>query len=193
MRFAHFGEGEYEPDRDRSCVLLLGVAKDAPKAGDPKSQKRNPAPLQSRPRRTSAPNAATRKPGPEVGHAVVSRRRRPERNRFALDGDWLVADEYVESTDATSMLDLRYHAGEVNLVLDRTTRTRRAGGDRARRQAGPEERLGTSIVELRRPDHHRVDAADLYDLIEDGPNGRPHAARAARGAGVQRVRVHVRC
>ncbi len=108
-----------------------------------------------------------------------------DRGLIGMEGDWLAADEFIESTDAHEIAAINYHAGEVNLVMDRTRKRSTYavieldGNPVPKANWGPdiEDRDGETVV--------HVDAADLYHLIANGPEG-DHILRIKPvGAGVQ--------
>jgi hypothetical protein len=185
VRFTHFGEGEYS-QTEQVLRVLLGVKKDAPKAADPKKPAENltaaitpetylgsergstesPEELQSGPHHFTLPSS--------LSH-----------NNFGLDGDWLVSKQFLESTDAKENLDLRYQAGEVNLVMDRTNATDAIAVIELDGQPVPASARGSSITERDGQTVVNVASADLYHLIANGPKG-DHTLRIhPLGAGVQ--------
>ncbi len=135
IRYVHFGEGEYS-QTETILRVLLGVAKDAPRAAAPDEVTPTLGAVVTPETYLGAERGDPQGQDLRGGTHSYNRPKELGRNRFALDGDWLIGDEFVESTDATSVLSLNYHAGEVNLVFDRTRTTPAVRGDRTRRKAG---------------------------------------------------------
>jgi thiol-disulfide isomerase/thioredoxin len=164
VRFNHFGEGEYD-DTETVIRVLLGVDKNAPRAADPKAAKTN----------LTARNTPETYLGDERGGS----------DDVSLTGRWDKTDQYIESTDAHEVLALRYHAGEVNLVLDRSRKNPTYAVIELDGKPVPKAARGSSIVERDGETMVDIDAADLYHLIAHGPDGNHTLSFHPGGAGVQ--------
>jgi thiol-disulfide isomerase/thioredoxin len=164
VRYVHFGEGAYD-EAENAIRALLGVAKDAPRADDPKAKAPN----------LTAANTPETYLGSERGGS----------DDVKLTGRWKTADQYIESTDAHEVLKLTYHAGEVNLVLDRTRKHPTYAVVELDGEPIPEGARGSSIVERDGQTMIDIDAADLYHLVADGPKGDHVLTFHPGGAGVQ--------
>jgi thiol-disulfide isomerase/thioredoxin len=164
VRYVHFGEGEYSQTEDVIRVLL-GVAKNAPRAVDPKQK-------------ASALTAAIT-PETYLGSE------RGGSDAVTLSGRWNTEGQFVESTDAHENLELRYHAGEVNLVLDRTRKNPTYAVVELDGKPVPKAAWGTSIVDRDGQTMVDIDKADLYHLIQNGPEGDHTLTFHPGGAGVQ--------
>jgi thiol-disulfide isomerase/thioredoxin len=164
LRYEHFGEGNYD-DTETVIRLLLGVAKDAPRAADPKQPE----------------TSLTMRISPETYLGSE----RGGSDDVKLTGRWKTADQYIESTDAHEVLKLTYHAGEVNLVLDRTRKHPTYAVVELDGEPIPEGARGSSIVERDGQTMIDIDAADLYHLVADGPKGDHVLTFHPGGAGVQ--------
>ncbi|HVT75973.1 MAG TPA: hypothetical protein VHD87_03005, partial [Acidimicrobiales bacterium] len=159
-----FGEGGYEEAED-AIRALLGVAKDAPRAADPHQHQES----------LTAANTPETYLGSERGGDDIVK----------LSGHWTTTNQYIESQDAHESLKLSYHAGEVNLVLDRSRQNPSYAVVELDGKPVPAANRGASIVER---DGHTVvdiDAADLYHLIAHGPKGNHVLTFHPGGAGVQ--------
>jgi thiol-disulfide isomerase/thioredoxin len=164
LRYVHFGEGDYD-DTENVIRLLLGVSKDMPRAADPNE----PAP------NLTAANTPETYLGSERGGS----------DAVTLTGRWKEAGQYIESTDAHEVLKLRYHAGEVNLVLDRTRKRPTYAVVELDGKPVPKDNRGASIVERDGQTMIDVDDADLYRLIANGPSGEHTLSVHPGGSGVQ--------
>jgi thiol-disulfide isomerase/thioredoxin len=164
VRYVHFGEGAYD-EAENAIRVLLGVAKDAPRAEDPKQPQ--------------ASLTAANTPETYLGSA------RGGDDYVKLTGHWKTTDQYVESTDAHEELKLTYHAGEVNLVLDRSRKHPTYAVVELDGEPIPENARGASIVERDGQTVVDIDAADLYRLIANGPKGNHVLTFHPGGAGVQ--------
>jgi thiol-disulfide isomerase/thioredoxin len=169
LRFQHFGEGEYS-ETESALRVLLGVAKDAARAADPHAKTGTLTAAITPETYLGAERGAPQGQDLSGGNHAFTRPKTLEHNRFALDGNWIVSDQYVESVDGRSQLELRYQGGEVNLVLDRST---------------PDPVELTVELDGRPVKVVTVDAADLYNLITDGPKGDHTLTLRAGGAGVR--------
>lgn len=169
LRFQHFGEGEYS-ETESTLRVLLGVPKDAARAADPKAKEGTLTAAITPETYLGAERGDPQGQDLSEGRQSFTPPKTLEHNRFALDGNWTVADEYVESVDSHSQLELRYQGGEVNLVLDRST---------------PDPVELTVELDGKPVKVITVDAADLYNLIKDGPKGDHTLTLRASGAGVR--------
>ena len=105
LRYVHFGEGAYDETED---VLrsLLGVPDDAPRAD------------------TSEEDGGSSRRSPELylgslrNIAQVPADGDIPKDKFALTGEWEVADEYAEAREAGAAIVLHFEGDEVNLVMD---------------------------------------------------------------------------
>jgi hypothetical protein len=102
-----------------------------------------------------------------------------------LTGRWDKQDQYIESTDAHEDIALTYHAGEVNLVLDRTRKNPTYAVVELDGKPIPENARGASIVFRDGQTMVDIDAADLYHLVANGPKGEHVLTFHPGGAGVQ--------
>jgi thiol-disulfide isomerase/thioredoxin len=164
LRYEHFGEGNYD-DTETVIRLLLGVAKDAPRAADPKQPE----------------TSLTMRISPETYLGSE----RGGTDSVKLDGRWKTEEQYIESTDAHEILKLTYLAGEVNLVLDRTRKNPTYAVIELDGKPVPERARGASIVVRDGQTMVDIDDADLYYLIKDGPDGEHTLTFHPGGAGVQ--------
>ena len=164
VRYVHYGEGAYDA-AENAIRALLGVAKEAPRAADPKAKE---------PRLTAA-NTPETYLGNERGGS----------DSVVLTGRWDKQDQYIESTDAHEDLKLTYHAGEVNLVLDRSRNNATYAVVELDGKPIPESARGASIVLRDQQTMVDIDAADLYHLIAHGPKGEHVLTLHPGGAGVQ--------
>jgi thiol-disulfide isomerase/thioredoxin len=185
LRYVHFGEGEYS-ETENVIRVLLGVAKSAPRAVDPNQKTANPTAANTPETYLGSARGSTASPeelkdGQQRFHLPATL----DRNEFALDGDWLVDHQFVESTDAHETLNLRYHAGEVNLVLDRTRKNPTHAVVELDGRPVPRGARGASIVERDGQTVVDIDSADLYHLILNGPEGDHTLTFRPAGAGVQ--------
>jgi thiol-disulfide isomerase/thioredoxin len=185
VRYVHFGEGEYKQTED-VLRLLLGVPKGAPRAKDPKKAT---ADLVHVP--TPETYLGTLRGGGLAGQELKSgthRYRMPKeigRNLLGLEGDWNATQEFIESTDAHETLALNYHAGEVNLVMARTRKNPTYAVVELDGKPVPAKYRGKDLIEQDTQTIVRIDAADLYNLIANGPEG-DHILRVhPGGAAVQ--------
>jgi len=169
LRFRHFGEGEYS-ETESALRVLLGVANDADRAADPQAEPSSFTAAVTPETYLGAERGDAQSQDLSPGRHDFVLPKTLERNRFALDGNWIVSDEYVESVDERSELALRYQGGEVNLVLDRST---------------PDPVEVTVELDGKQVKVLTVDAADLYGLIKDGPKGDHTLTLRAGGAGVR--------
>ncbi len=185
LRFVHFGEGEYAKTEDVIRVLL-GVGKNAPRAADPKQKERVPGAITTR--ETYLGNERGSAASPQSFDSGTRRFTIPktlDRNSFALDGDWLVSPQFIESTDALARLDLRYQAAEVNLVLGRSRKNPTYAVVELDGEPIPSSARGASILERGGQTVVDIDAADMYRLIANGPAGDHTLTLRPGGAGVQ--------
>lgn len=164
LRYVHFGEGAYD-ETEKVLRLLLGVEDDAPGAADP-----------DQPESEFATGIT---PETYLGKA------RGGSDAVTLRGRWKVEDQYVESTDAHETLTLRYRAGEVNLVLDRTRKRPTYAVVELDGKPIPKSARGASIVERDGQTVVDIDAADMYRLVANGPPGQHTLSFGPGGAGVQ--------
>jgi thiol-disulfide isomerase/thioredoxin len=164
VRYVHYGEGAYAA-AENAIRALLGVAKDAPRANDPKAD----------PTSLTGANTPETYLGRERGGSDIVK----------LTGRWNTQDQYIESTDAHEELKLTYHAGEVNLVLDRSRQNPTYAVIELDGKPVPESARGASIVVRDRQTMVDIDAADLYHLIANGPKGEHVLTFHPGGAGVQ--------
>jgi thiol-disulfide isomerase/thioredoxin len=164
IRYVHFGEGAYD-EAENAIRVLLGVAKDAPRAADPKA----------------ATESLTAANTPET----YLGRERGGSDAVKLTGRWDTTDQYVESKDAHEDLKLTYHAGEVNLVLDRSRKNPTYAVVELDGKPVPTGARGSSIVVRDGQTMIDIDAADLYHLIAHGPKGDHVLTFHPGGAGVQ--------
>jgi thiol-disulfide isomerase/thioredoxin len=185
VRYVHFGEGEYA-QTETVIRLLLGVADDAPRAADPKLKEPSPGLINTPETYLGNERGSTSSPQElaDGEHRFTVPKEIP-RNTFALEGDWLVAGQFVESTDAHENLFLRYHAREVNLVFDRTRKNPTYAVIELDGQPVPKSAWGASIVERDGQTVVDIDAADMYRLIANGPEGDHTLTVHPGGAGVQ--------
>ncbi len=166
LRYVHFGEGRYDETED-VLRALLGVDEGSPRAGDPDEE---PPPSDEVTRETYLGSLRGRTASPEGtrdngDRTFTAPDAALDPGEWALVGEWRVTDEYIEALAPGAVLELRYIAGEVNLVLDT------AGGPvdvGVRVDDEPKPPGGESTV--------TVDHADLYGLVSDGPPG-PHTLR----------------
>lgn len=163
----HIGEGGYDETEDL-LRDLLGVAESSPRA----SARRGAG-------RSSAIGAMTRETylgSLRGGRGFASAQplvdgttdfTGPESlgtNEVALVGRWKVTPEYVEAVDEGASIEIRYHAGEVNLVME-----------------APDGPIGATVaVDDRAARTVRVDAADMYRLVHDDEPGE-HVLRLSAG------------
>ena len=184
LRYEHFGEGEYS-ETESVIRVLLGVAKGSPKAADPKAKNGT---------LTAAITPETYVGGergdPEgqtfdTGHHRFTLHKTVDHNRYALDGNWNVHDQFIESEDAHEVLALRYQAGEVNLVLDRSRQNPTYAVIELDGKPVPKGARGPSITERDGQTVINIDAADLYGLIKNGPKGDHTLTFHPGGSGVQ--------
>jgi hypothetical protein len=164
VRYVHFGEGAYD-DAEDAIRILLGVPKGAPRAADPKAAAQS----------LTAANTPETYLGSERGGA----------DYVKLTGRWDVQDQFIESQDAHEDLKLTYHAGEVNLVLDRSRQNPTYAVVELDGTPIPDSARGASIVERDGQTLVDIDAADLYHLIAHGPKGDHVLTFHPGGAGVQ--------
>jgi thiol-disulfide isomerase/thioredoxin len=164
VRYVHYGEGAYDA-AENAIRALLGVAKDAPRAADPKAK----------PSSLTAANTPETYLGSERGGSDIVK----------LTGRWDTQDQYIESTDAHEDLKLRYHAGEVNLVLDRSRENPTYAVVELDGKPVPESARGASIVLRDQQTVVDIDAADLYHHTANGPKGEHVLTFHPGGAGVQ--------
>jgi thiol-disulfide isomerase/thioredoxin len=164
VRYVHYGEGAYDA-AENAIRVLLGVAKEAPRAANPKAKAES----------LTAVNTRETYLGNERG--------RPD--YVKLTGRWDMQDQFIESTDAHEDLDLTYHAGEVNLVLDRSRKNPTYAVVELDGKPIPADARGASIVERDGQTMVDIDAADLYHLIAHGPKGEHVLTFHPGGAGVQ--------
>ena len=164
VRYVHFGEGGYD-EAENAIRVLLGVAKNAPRAIDPKAAAES----------LTAANTPETYLGSERGGS----------DAVKLTGRWTTTDQYVESQDAHEDLDLTYHAGEVNLVLDRSRKNPTYAVVELDGKPIPQGARGASIVERDGQTMVDIDAADLYHVIAHGPKGDHTLTFHPGGAGVQ--------
>jgi hypothetical protein len=164
VRYVHFGEGGYD-EAENAIRVLLGLPKGAPRAVDPK------APQQS----LTAANTPETYLGSERGGSDIVK----------LTGRWDVQDQFIESQDAHEVLKLTYHAGEVNLVLDRSRQNPTYAVVELDGKPIPESARGASIVERDGQTMVDIDTADLYHLVAHGPKGDHVLTFHPGGAGVQ--------
>ncbi|HVV38126.1 MAG TPA: redoxin family protein [Acidimicrobiales bacterium] len=164
LRYVHFGEGGYLEAED-AIRALLGVAKDAPRAADPNQRQES----------LTAANTPETYLGSERGGDDIVK----------LTGRWSTTDQYIESKDAHEYLKLSYHAGEVNLVLDRSRENPTYAVVELDGKPVAAENRGASIVERDGQTVVDIDAADLYHLIAHGPKGNHILTFHPGGAGVQ--------
>ncbi len=171
LRYVHFGEGEYS-QTETVIRVLLGVAEDSPRAADPKLKAPSPGLINTRETYLGNERGSTSSPEElEDGEHRFTVPKEIPRNTFALEGHWLVSGQSVESADADATLHLRYHAGEVNLVFDRTRKTPTYAVIELDGRPVPKGAWGPSIVERDGQTVVEVDAADMYRLIANGPEG----------------------
>jgi thiol-disulfide isomerase/thioredoxin len=185
LRYVHFGEGEYSAT-ENVIRILLGVDNHAPRAADPNQKTANLTAANTPETYLGSARGSTASPedltdGQQRFHLPATL----DRNQFALEGDWLVSGQFVESTDAHENLNLRYHAGEVNLVLDRTRHDPTYAVIELDGKPVPKHAWGASIVLRDGQTVVDVDKADLYRLIANGPAGDHTLTMHPGGAGVQ--------
>jgi thiol-disulfide isomerase/thioredoxin len=144
LRYVHFGEGAYDETED---VLrkLLGVADDAPRADEHDEAAATPG---------QSPElylGSRRGPLPEGTDDFTVPDAQSD-GSFALDGRWSVDGESATAVGDGAAIVLRYRGEEVNLVL--------AGSGSVR--------VSVDGGAVRTID---VAAADLVNLLQDGPEG----------------------
>lgn len=164
VRYVHFGEGAYDEAED-AIRVLLGVDKNSPRAADPKANQES----------LTAANTPETYLGSERGG----------NDYVKLTGHWDTTAQYIESTDAHEYLKLTYHAGEVNLVLDRSRKDPTYAVVELDGKPVPAHDRGPSIVERDGQTMVDIGAADLYRLIAHGPPGNHVLTLHPGGAGVQ--------
>ncbi|MEY2425736.1 MAG: hypothetical protein QOI61_1308 [Actinomycetota bacterium] len=185
LRYVHFGEGEYGQTED-AIRVLLGVATGSPRAADPKLKESSPGLVNTPETYLGSERGSTSSPQKlEDGEHRFTVPDEIPRNSFALEGDWLVSSQSIESTDAHETLHLRYHAGEVNLVFDRTRKNPTYAVIELDGKPVPKRAWGSSIVERDGQTVVDIDAADLYHLVANGPEGEHTLTVHPGGSGVQ--------
>lgn len=151
----HIGEGGYEATEDR-LRDLLGIDPDSPRAtigelrgGSWSSSVETPETYLGS--RRAGPSYGSPEPLANGGGTFTTPTSL-EHDRFALDGVWTVAPEYVEAGSNASAITLRYTAGEVNLVM-------------ASADGQPID--VTVRIDDRPPTTVTVTEPDMYSLVDD--------------------------
>lgn len=168
LRYQHFGEGEYS-ETENVIRLLLGVDEASPRAVDPKIKGENITAAITPETYLGSLRGASGSPEELLaGTRTYTLPKTLNRNLYAMQGEWLVNREFIESTNTNSLFQLRYQAGEVNLVLDRV---KDDGDFEIQLDAKPvaAANRGKDIVERDGKTYVHVAAGELYHLIENGP------------------------
>jgi thiol-disulfide isomerase/thioredoxin len=151
----HFGEGGYQ-DTENLVRKLLAVPANSPRAtvsaADSSSTDNTPdmTPETYNGAERGAANYASPQPlvdGPNTFTAPGQL----DTDQHALIGPWLISDEYVQSNGPGAAIQLRYYAGEVNLVLGT------ADGQPADVQVQVDSNPPTTV---------HVTTDDLYNLVK---------------------------
>lgn len=168
----HIGEGGYDETEDL-LRELLGVDESSPRARPGKGAGSSSA-LGAMTRETylgslrGGRDFASPQPLAD-GTAEFTGPEELATNQVALVGRWNVTPEYVEAVDAGASIEIRYVAGEVNLVMEASE--------------GPVD--VTVAVDDRKPRVVRVDAADMYRLVHDEEVGDHVLRLTAREPGLR--------
>ena len=185
VRYAHFGEGDY--DKTESAIRALLAEAGASQLGaTARAQVETASPGLATPRPTSTPSAprtSTRPCGP--GSAAT---RRPELApvHFALDGTWDVSGESATAVRGATHRRARDRAqGLPRAGHERRPAARRAGA--ARREADSRRRAGEDVSGGRLT----VSQQRLYRLVAL-PEVEDRTLTMRARPGHQRVRLHVR-
>ncbi len=153
--FVHFGEGGYDETEDH-IRKLLGVDADSPRAEarDATDSRAGEFGITAETYNgAERGQAAFVSPEPlQLGTGVFTAPASLGAGEHALAGTWLVDREFVESGEAGAAIRMRYIAGEVNLVMAT------ASGDPIDVTVQVDDRAPTTV---------RVEAADLYNLVDD--------------------------
>jgi thiol-disulfide isomerase/thioredoxin len=169
----HFGEGGYSATED-TIRKLLGVPASAPRAvvGHQEGGTDGPSTITPETYIGSARGAeGYASPQPLAdGPATFTAPAALALNDHALQGPWVVSDEYVQSAAAGSTIVLHYVAGQVNLVLAT------AAGQPVDVSVQVDDRPATHVT---------VSDADLYSLVADPSDGEHTLRVTAAGPGLQ--------
>jgi thiol-disulfide isomerase/thioredoxin len=193
VRSAHFGEGDYSLKEDE-VRALLGVPASTPRADD-LSVGATPTAQQTPEIHLGTDfgaelSSATRPYGP--GQQSFTIPSPQDAGTFALGGEWTVDGQAATASNGSSVLAVRYQAGEVNVVLG-------LAGTPSGAAASPVtvvvELDGAPVPEAQRPDGMTVDADgrtvvtvaahDLFRLLRTGPAGFHTLTLRPEAAGVQ--------
>jgi len=156
LRAVRFGEGDYdEKENDIRTLLAIpsGAPRAAPAGGDPVFTAAitpeihfglafGGSQISSSPQPLIKGTQAYTLPDPVL------------QDTFALQGNWTVTDQGVESVDAGATFVLRYRGSEVNLVAGSSTGTQLAV-----------DLDGAPLTTV------MVSDQDLYNIVKDGPDG----------------------
>jgi thiol-disulfide isomerase/thioredoxin len=169
----HFGEGGHD-DTETLLRQLLGVSSSSPRAvvGQMEGGTDGPDTLTPETYNGSERGEASFA-SPQTltdGQATFTAPASLNTDEHALDGTWLVADEYVQSAAPGAAIVLRYNAGQVNLVLAT------ADGSPIALSVQVDDRPATTVT---------VQASDLYSLVADPSVGTHTLRLTAQAAGLQ--------
>jgi len=171
----HFGEGAYA-ETETLLRKLLGVSGSSPKA-TVKGSEGGSQTTQDITAETylGGERGADGFVSPELLQAGEQTFKAPSPEKFedgnhALEGRWSVSDEYVEAKAKGAVIDLRYTAGQVNLVMAS------ADGKPLDVQVEVDGKVRKTV---------RVVASDLYSLVADSKVGGHMLRLIAQRPGLQ--------